>query len=205
VSVYGTGAWQIQRVAAFLGSRLLIIISLTEVSEYYHLSAKPAYLTTGPIPTGFTHHFRPMGCHLLLRPCITSTSRYGNINPLAIGYACRLRLRSRLTLIRLALIRKPGSYGEQVSHLFYRYLCLHLLFSPVHRSLPLRLHPRRECSPTRHTLHVYESAASVCVLMPAYYRCPVARPVSCYALFKGMAASKPTSWLSKQLDLLCST
>ena len=41
--------------------------------------------------------------------------------------------------------------------------------------------------------------------MPDYYRCSVARPVSCYALFKGMAASKPTSWLSKQLNLLSST
>jgi hypothetical protein len=205
VSVYGTGSWQIQRVAAFLGSRLPITISLAEASEYYHRSASRAYLTTQPIPTGFTRHFRPPGCHSFLRPCITSTSRYGNINPLAIGFACRLHLRTRLTLIRLALIRNPWSCGGQVSHLPYRYLCLHLLFSPVHGALPAPLLPRRECSPTRQTLHALESAASVRVLMPAYYRCPVARPVSCYALFKGMAASKPTSWLSKQLDLLCST
>ena len=196
---------QIQRVAAFLGSRLPISISVAEAVEYYHRSAKRADLPTPPLPTGFNQHFRPLASRSFLRPCITSTSRYGNINPLAIGSAYRLRLRSRLTLIRLALIRNPGSYGEQVSHLFYRYLCLHLLFSPVHRSLPERLLPRRECSPTRQPLHVAESAASVCVLMPAYYRCPVARPVSCYALFKGMAASKPTSWLSRQLDLLCST
>ena len=117
------------------------------------LSAKPADLPTSPLPTGFNQHFRPLGCRLLLRPCITFMSRYGNINPLAIGYAYRLHLRSRLTLIRLALIRNPGSYGELVSHQFYRYLCLHLLFSPVHPRLPRRLHPRRECSPTRHTLH----------------------------------------------------
>ncbi len=51
----------------------------------------------------------------------------------------------------------------------------------------------------------YKFYASVLHLMPDYYRCSVARPVSCYALFKGMAASKPTSWLSKQLNLLSST
>jgi hypothetical protein len=50
-----------------------------------------------------------------------------------------------------------------------------------------------------------QSFASVPHLMPDYYRRPVARPVSCYALFKGIAASKLTSWLSLQLDHLCST
>ena len=41
-------------------------------------------------------------------------------------------LRSRLTLIRLALIRKPWSYGEGVSRPLYRYLYLHLLFRRLH-------------------------------------------------------------------------
>ena len=35
------------------------------------------------------------------------------------------------TLIRLALIRKPWSYGGKVSRLPYRYLCLHLLFQTL--------------------------------------------------------------------------
>ena len=47
---------------------------------------------------------------------------------MAIGYALRLLLRSRLTLIRLALIRNPWSYGGRVSRPPYRYLSLHLLF-----------------------------------------------------------------------------
>ncbi len=38
--------------------------------------------------------------------------------------------------------------------------------------------------------------------MPDHYRRRVARPVSYYALFKGMAASKPTSWLSGQPNIL---
>ena len=51
----------------------------------------------------------------------------------AIGVAARLSLRSRLTLIRLALIRKPWSFGEGVSRPLYRYLYLHLLFQTLQR------------------------------------------------------------------------
>jgi hypothetical protein len=41
---------------------------------------------------------------------------YGNINPLSIDYACRPRLRSRLTLGGLAWPRNPWSFGGGVSH-----------------------------------------------------------------------------------------
>src|SRR4029077_13973694 len=41
---------------------------------------------------------------------------YWNINQLAIAYACRPRLRSRLTLSRLALLRNPWTFGGGVSH-----------------------------------------------------------------------------------------
>ena len=53
------------------------------------------------------------------------THGYGNINPLSIDYACRPRLRSRLTLGGLACPRNPWSFGGQGSHLPYRYSCLH--------------------------------------------------------------------------------
>jgi hypothetical protein len=53
------------------------------------------------------------------------THGYGNINPLSIDYACRPRLRSRLTLGGLAWPRNPWSFGGQGSHLPYRYSCLH--------------------------------------------------------------------------------
>ena len=118
----------------------------------------------------------------------------------------RAHLRPRLTLIRLTLIRKPESYGVPVSRRHSRYLCLHLLFHALHPAsrrdfvahgmLPYRM--KKNKSP-------FIPSASVVCLMPDYYRCPVARPVSCYALFECVAASKPTSWLSKQLDLLSST
>jgi hypothetical protein len=130
--------------------------------------------------------------------------RYGNINPFSIGIPLRVILRPRLTLIRLALIRKPWSIGVGVSRPHYRYLCLHLLFQTLQHTSP--------CAFTVIGMLPYqtpdlsgESYASVLHLMPVYYRRPAARPVSCYALFKGIAASKLTSWLSLQLDRLCST
>ena len=43
-------------------------------------------------------------------------SGYGNMNPLSIDYACRPRLRSRLTLGGLACPRNPWSFGGGVSH-----------------------------------------------------------------------------------------
>ena len=41
---------------------------------------------------------------------------YRNINLLSIAYAFRPRLRSRLTLSRLALLRNPWAFGGEVSH-----------------------------------------------------------------------------------------
>src|SRR5207249_11467446 len=41
---------------------------------------------------------------------------YRNINRLSIAYALRPRLRSRLTLSRLALLRNPWAFGGSVSH-----------------------------------------------------------------------------------------
>jgi hypothetical protein len=48
---------------------------------------------------------------------IADATWYGNINPLAIGYAFRPRLRSRLTLSRRTLLRKPWTIGGEDSHL----------------------------------------------------------------------------------------
>src|SRR5205809_7093193 len=44
---------------------------------------------------------------------------YRNINLLSIAYACRPRLRSRLTLSRLALLRNPWAFGGDVSHVSF--------------------------------------------------------------------------------------
>ena len=52
----------------------------------------------------------------LLGSAWANQSGYGNINPLSIDYACRPRLRSRLTLGGLACPRNPWSSGGRVSH-----------------------------------------------------------------------------------------
>ena len=110
------------------------------------------------------------------RPC----RQYGNIDPLAIGISVRMSLRTRLTLIRLALIRKPWSFGEGGSCPLYRYLYLHLLFQTLQSTsrcafdadwnapLPIQ----------------FESRSFGGTLIPDYYPRQVPRPVSCYALFE---------------------
>ena len=50
-------------------------------------------------------------------PSVVATGTwYRNINRLSIAYAFRPRLRSRLTLSRLALLRNPWAFGGGVSH-----------------------------------------------------------------------------------------
>ena len=103
--------------------------------ERADLPARSTYTLTPGRPTP--------GLPTFLRPSIARTHKYGNINPFPIDYGFRPRLRNRLTLGRLPLPRKPWVYGEQVSHLFYRYSCQHNHFRTVHRSLTARLQPIR--------------------------------------------------------------
>ena len=78
--------------------------------------------------TPFNGLFRQSAALSRLRLHVTPTGSTGILTGSAIGLAVRLSLRTRLTLIRLALIRKPWSFGEGVSRPLYRYLYLHLLF-----------------------------------------------------------------------------
>ena len=58
-------------------------------------------------------------------PAWTAARGYGNINPLSIDYACRPRLRPRLTLGGLACPRNPWSSGGNVSHVsFATHACI---------------------------------------------------------------------------------
>ena len=59
--------------------------------------------------------------------------------------------------------------------------------------------PRIQCSSTNVLLH---SRASVSCFSPGHFRRGASRPVSCYALFKCVAASEPTSWLSSRPYIL---
>ena len=108
-----------------------------------------------------------------------SMRQYRNLDLSSIGCALRLRLRSRLTLIRLALIRKPWSYGEGVSRPLYRYLYLHLLFHALQHGSRRTFHAHGML-PYRHQM----SRGFGKRLIPDYYPRTIPRLVSCYALFK---------------------
>ena len=76
----------------------------------YYQSGSPATSTGHPKATsGFGRSASLDSAWALLRG-------YGNINPLSIDYACRPRLRSRLTLGGLAWPRNPWSSGGGGSH-----------------------------------------------------------------------------------------
>src|SRR5207244_12042766 len=60
----------------------------------------------------------------------------GIFNLLCIRYALRPRVSSRLTLGGRTWPRKPWVYGDQDSHLVYRYSCLHSHYSELDRPSP---------------------------------------------------------------------
>ena len=82
-------------------------------------------------PTPFNLQFRLQAAVSLLRLHVTRTVSNGILTVSSIGLATRLILRTRLTLGRLTLPRKPWSCGEGASHPLYRYLYLHLLFQTL--------------------------------------------------------------------------
>ena len=103
-------------------------VGLPGGSPYCPVSAGGVDLPAPPVPTRFNALFRQRAGVSLLRLHVTPGKSNGMLTVSSIGCALRLCLRSRLTLIRLALIRNPWSYGEGVSRPLCRYLYLHLLF-----------------------------------------------------------------------------
>src|SRR5262245_13978024 len=128
---------------------------------------------------------------------------YGNINPLAIGYAFRPRLRSRLTLSRRTLLRKPWTIGGGDSH---PSLVTHagILTSQAStagfrrrltglRTLSYRVRdPEGSRTPT----------ASVTGLSPVTFSAPEHLTSELLRTLSRVAASKPTSWLSLHSDIV---
>ena len=115
-SVCGTGTVA-PHSAAFLGS--LESPGCEPEGSPHHLSASCPRVCPCPVlrelPTGLNHLIQQMDWPILLRPCSAKVPpRCWNINQLAIVYASRPRLRSRLTHGRLILpqetlgLRRPG-------------------------------------------------------------------------------------------------
>ena len=85
-------------------------------------------------------------------PAWTAGHGYGNINPLSIDYACRPRLRPRLTLGGLACPRNPWSFGGRASHSpFATHACILTRAASTARSLCRFARCATLSYPTRHT------------------------------------------------------
>ncbi len=129
----------------------------------------------------------------------SARARCRNVCLLRVGYAYRPRLSPRLTLGGLALPRKPRVHGGRVT----------LSSLATHASIltPMRSTVGRPPAspPMGAPLPILKSKSRRfgVQLSPVYCRRMSTRPVSCYALFEWMAASKPTSWLSGRTHILC--
>ena len=128
------------------------------------------------------------------------TRWYRNINRLCIDYASRPRLSSRLTLGGLAFPRNPWAFGGGVSH---PSLATHTNILTRSRSTPVStdasLRDRR--SPT--TLRFRgTSAASAPGLSPVTLSAQDHSTSELLRTLSRVAASKPTSWLSRQSHIV---
>jgi hypothetical protein len=141
---------------------------------------------------------------------------YGNINPLSIDYACRPRLRSRLTLGGLAWPRNPWSSGGGGSHSpLATHACILTRAASTTRSpggfdgrttLPYpSTHlagATREPTGTCSEEHCVNATASAVCLSPATLSARNHLTSELLRTLSRMAASKPTSWLSLRLHIL---
>ena len=136
---------------------------------------------------------------------------YGNINPLSIDYACRPRLRSRLTLGGLAWPRNPWSSGGGGSHSpLATHACILTRMASTagslrrftrHTTLPYP--PHHLAGPSRGpTGFRWSATASAVCLSPATLSARNHLTSELLRTLSRMAASKPTSWLSLRSHIL---
>ena len=135
---------------------------------------------------------------------------YGNINPLSIDYACRPRLRSRLTLGGTAWPRNPWSFGAIDSHDgFATHACI-LTRAPSTTGSRRRF---TRCTtlpyPTPHLTHGLTrrwardvDTTSAAYLSPATLSARNHLTSELLRTLSRVAASKPTSWLSPRSHIL---
>ena len=137
-----------------------------------------------------------------MRPSITPHSQCRNLDLLSIGFPFQVHLRPRLSLGGRPFPRNPCPYGEQDSHLFYRYSCRHPHFYALHHSFRYGFSACRTLPYQRNLQSKFQSAASVIDLSPDHFRRIVTRPVSYYALFEGwLLLSQPPGCLCDDTSL----
>ena len=147
-------------------------VGLAEAAPYCQVSGRPYALQRGfPSPRGCV---TPRSL-----PCLHDGQR--NLYRFSITCPSRVRLSSRLTLIRLTLFRKPWVFGVDISIsivVTYAYI----FFS--YRSSSTRVPPSTPISMLPYHCTSVQSMASAAVFMPGHHPRVIARLVSCYALFE---------------------
>ncbi len=124
---------------------------------------------------------------------------YRNINLLSIAYALRPRLRSRLTLSRLALLRNPWAFGGGVSH--SSFVTHASILTSQASTAGLRRRFTGQGTLPYHSACA-KSVASAPSLSPVTLSAPDHLTSELLRTLLMMAASKPTSWLSVQSDIV---
>ena len=134
VSVSGTGGAYL-KLSGFSRESPRASVAPAEASAYCRPSADARHFARATSPPGFNLPFRRQAGASPLRPrvAICAGTVMLNRHPSAAPPLQRVRLRTRLTLIRLALIRNPWTSGVRVSRPHCRYLCLHLPFRTLQR------------------------------------------------------------------------
>jgi hypothetical protein len=133
---------------------------------------------------------------------IAGTTWYRNINLLAIGYAFRPRLRSRLTLSRRTLLRKPRTIGGGDSHPSFVTHAGILTSCASTRAFALASGGVGTLSYRAQSPQACAPIASEASLSPVELSAPEHLTSELLRTLSRVAASKPTSWLSRHSDIV---
>ena len=159
---------------------------------------------TRTTPTCLPQGNHRLGSLSLPRPPIgqTEATWYRNINLLAIDYAFRPRLRSRLTLSRRTLLRNPWAIGGGDSHPSFVTHAGILTSGASTACLRSRFTGAGTLSYRGETITVSPPAASVTSLSPVTLSALEHLTSELLRTLSRVAASKPTSWLSVHSDIV---
>ena len=199
MSVYGTVQCDL-KLRGFSWKRGVIHFGSRGASSS-HLGVMSCRICLATPPTCLPQDDHRLGSRSLPRPPIgqTEATWYRNINLLAIDYAFRPRLRSRLTLSRRTLLRNPWAIGGGDSHPSFVTHAGILTSQGSTAGFPRRFTAMGTLS---YRSTCVEPEASVSSLSPVTLSAPEHLTSELLRTLSRMAASKPTSWLSMHSDIV---
>jgi hypothetical protein len=170
-------------------------------ASWHRTSGYAAPHLTWATPTCLPQDDHHLGSLSLPRPPIgqTEATWYRNINLLAIDYAFRPRLRSRLTLSRRTLLRNPWAIGGGDSHPSFVTHAGILTSQGSTAGFPRRFTAMGTLS---YRSTYVEPVASVFSLSPVTLSAPEHLTSELLRTLSRVAASKPTSWLSMHSNIV---